>query len=845
MNFIFKMAWRDSRASRRHLLFYSLSIVLGIAALVAIGSFRDALRRGVEEQSKGLLGADLAVTSRSALTGEARAFLTTLGGEQARETMFSSMVVFPTRGGRTRLVQVRALEGGFPFYGDLVTAPADAFARLREGDFAVMEETLLAQFGVRVGDPVRIGEATFTVAGALRKIPGESPAVTMLAPRVYIPLRAVEATQLVQPGSLVRYKTYFKFASGRDVEALVDELRGRFRALRLRFDTVEERKRDMGRTLENVHAFLSLVGFIALFLGAIGVASAVNVHIREKIPTVAVLRCLGATAGRSFAVYLVQGLGLGLAGALLGAGLGAGVQLALPALARDFLPFEVALSVSWSAVAGGMAAGLVICALFTLLPLLPVRRVSPLLALRADYGEHLSARDPLRWTVFALIGLAVLGFALWQTGRWDRGAGFAMALAAGLGALAGVARLAAWMARRWFPRRLPYVWRQGAANLHRPRNRTVLLLVSLGLGTFLVLTLQLARESLLREFGGSTGEDRPNLMFFDIQDDQLAGVEAALLAAGAPARQTAPIVTMRISALKGRPVREILGSARRRDDEHVPGWTLRREYRSTYRGRLTDTEKVVAGRFTGRVAAGEEIVPVSLERDLAKDMQVKLGDEITFDVQGVPVRTRVASLREVEWQRLQPNFFVVFPEGVLEAAPKFHLVAARASSPAHSAAVQQAVVRGFPNVSAIDLGLVLQTLDGVFDKVSAVVSFLAVFVLGTGVLVLAGAVLSSRYQRVRESVLLRTLGASRRQIRTIMLVEYASLGALAGITGCALAVAANWILARTVFETRPAAPPLLLLGAVVAVTALTLITGLLSSRGVGRHPPLEILRQEA
>jgi putative ABC transport system permease protein len=406
--------------------------------------------------------------------------------------------------------------------------------------------------------------------------------------------------------------------------------------------------------------------------------------------------------------------------------------------------------------------------------------------------------------------------------------------------LAGVARLLAWATRRWFPRRLPYVWRQGLANLYRPHNRTVLLLVSLGLGTFLILTLYLARESLLREFRGSTGNDRPNLLFFDIQDDELAGVRNVLRAQQAEERQEAPIVTMRIRALKGRPVEELL----REHNERIPGWTLRREYRSTYRGRLTDTEKVVAGTFVDRVDAGIAVVPVSVEEGLAQEMQVRLGDEITFDVQGVPIRTRVASLRAVEWQRLQPTFFVVFPEGVLESAPKFHVVAVRVRSPAQSAAVQQAVVRAHPNVSAIDLGLVLEVFDDIFSKVSLVVRFMAAFVVATGVVVLAGAVLTARFQRIHESVLLRTLGATRRQVRQIMLVEYGVLGVLAAVTGSVLALGANWLLMRFVFEAGVAAPPLLLLAAIAAVTALTLATGLLSSRGICDHPPLAVLRQE-
>ena len=841
MSFVVKMAWRDSRASRRRLALFSCSIVLGVAALVAIGSFRDNLRQAVAEQAKTLLGADLAVTSRQKPSAESRAFLDGLGGEQARETAFSSMIVFPTRGGQTRIVQVRALEGGFPFYGEAVTTPAGAMRKLETGGAAVVEDTLMTQFGLQVGDPVKVGEATFTIAGALQKMPGESPAVSMLAPRVYVPLQALERTHLVQAGSLVRYRTYFKFAPLFDVEALVRDRREQFRALQFDVDTVEHRKRDLGRALDNVESFLNLVGFIALVLGAIGVASVMQVYVQQKVATIAVLRCLGATARRSFAVYVCQGLGLGILGAAAGALLGLAAQWALPAVSRGFLPVDARVSVSWPAVAGGMGAGLGVCGLFTLLPLLSIRRVSPLRALRTGYDGENVRRDPLRWALVGLIGAAIFGCAWWQTRQWQRGLGFSLALAATFGVLTGVARILTWTARRGVPRRLPYVWRQGLANLHRPHNRTVLLLVALGLGTFLVLTLYLTRASLLAEFRGSTGDDRPNLLFFDVQDDQLAGLDALLKAGDAPARQEAPIVTMRISALKNRPVEELL----RDQAPGRGGWALRREYRCTYRGRLADTEKVVAGSFVGRVDAGVGLVPISVEEGLAKELQVTIGDEITFDVQGVPIRTRVGSLRTVEWQRLQANFFVVFPEGVLEAAPKFFVVATRARSAAHSAALQQAAVREYPNVSAIDLGLVLQTLDGIFTKVALVVQFLALFVALTGVIVMAGAVLTGRYQRVQENVLLRTLGATRSQVQRIMLAEYSVLGLLAAATGSLLAVGANWLLVHFVFHTRFAPAPWLLVAAVGTVTAVTVVTGLLASRGDCDHPPLAVLRQES
>ena len=840
MSFILKMAWRDSRASRRRLVLVSLSVVLGIAALVGIGSLGDNLRRTVEVQTKSLLGSDLTVTSRKAFPAATLAHFRTAGGEFAREISLTSMVNFPTRGNQRRLVQVRAIEGDFPFYGELVTEPRGAMAKLRTGGFALLEETILVQFGVQAGDEVRIGQGAFTVAGALKKIPGESAAVAMFSPRVYLSMASLEATGLLKRQSFVTHRAHFKLPAGRDPAALEQELREKFKGERLQFATVEERKRDLGQNLKDVYSFLSLVGFIALFLGAVGVASAMHVYVRQKIGTVAVLRCLGASARTSFAIYLVQGLAIGALGAVAGAALGIGVQLVLPTVLKDFLPFQVEVFVSWAAVAKGALAGLVICVLFTLLPLLTVRRVSPLLAIRSAQGES-TAPDPLRRWLYAGIAAAVTGFAILQAGRWQVGLGFALMMGLGFGTLAGVAWLVTWAAKRFVPRRsLPYAWRQGLANLHRPNNRTVLLLLSLGLGTFLMLTLVLTRSTLIAKITGIGSGARPNLMFFDIQDDQIARLAVLAKANGSPLVAQAPIVTMKLTAVKGRPVEDILKD----EKSGVPGWTLRREYRSSYRGAPSETEKVTAGKFIGRVAPGEARVPVSVEEGLAKDLQIKLGDALTFDVQGVPVAVYVASLRQVEWQRMQPNFFFVFPEGVLEAAPKTFLAAVRVASPQESARLQQAVGRELPSISAIDLALILQTFDGIFSKAAFVITFMAAFTVVTGVIVLAGAVLTGRFQRIRETVLLRTLGATRRQLRQIQLVEYAVLGVLAALTGGALAVLANALLARFLFKTPVVFSPLVLLGSVAVAVVVTVVTGLLTNRGVTDHPPLEVLRQE-
>jgi putative ABC transport system permease protein len=864
MRFILKMAWRDSRASRRRLVLFSFSVVLGIAALVAIGSLGTNLQRAIDGQAKELLGADLIITGRQPPSAEAQQYIAGLGGRIAREISFSSMAIFPGAPGQTRLVNVRGLDGDFPFFGEFVTDPPEAVKLLRAGGaVAVVEETLLRQYNTKVGETVKIGDTEYRVVGALQKIPGESSAISAtVAPRVFVPRASLEAAGLGEKNTLMRYRTMLELPASRTPELVETEMRRRFRAERMGYDTVAERKRELGRALENIQGFLTLVGFIALFLGAIGIASAIHVYVQQKITTVAVLRCLGASARQGFAVYLVQGIALGLLGAVLGATLGVAVQFSLPPFLKDVLPINVEFFIAWPAVIGGMVAGLIICVLFTLLPLLAVRRVSPLVALRSAYAESATGTDPWRIGIGVFIVVAVFVFAIWQTARLRDGIGFAVALIVGFLILAGLARLVSAAARRlgtrrgrWSASRLPYVVRQGIANLHRPNNRTVLLLVSLGLGTFLMLTLFLTRTTLLDEISLVSGKDRPNLLFFDIQDDQLEGFTQLTAAKGAPVLVHAPIVTMRIAAVRGKKVEELLRTAvvetdgpepegRGRRDGRIAGWTLRREYRSTYRGQLEGSERVVSGEFTGRVAPGTAIIPISVEQGLYTEMGLNLGDEIEWDVQGVPLRTRVTSVRTVEWRRLEPNFFVLFPEGVIEAAPKFHVAAVRATTTEASAVLQRAVVEAYPSITAIDVALIMQTVDGIFTKVAFVIQFMALFTVVTGIIVLAGAVMTGRFQRIRETVLLRTLGASRRQLVQIQMVEYAILGVLAAVVGGLLAVVANGLLAQFVFRISPSASPVVLLAGVGSVCVVTLATGLLANRGIATHPPLEVLRQE-
>jgi putative ABC transport system permease protein len=842
-SFVWKMAWRDSRSSRRRLFLFSISITFGIAALIGISSFRHSLSRAIDDQARSLIGADLVIESTRPFDHGSEAFLHSLGEPQAREVRFSSMAVFP-RSDSTRLVHVRALEGDFPFYGAMETVPPSAARDFRAGGRALVEESLLLQFHAQVDDPIKIGDLQFKIAGALKKMPGEASAAGSFAPRAYIPLQNLAATNLLKPGSIAHYRDYIRFPDDTDVDKRIEILAPQIKRLGLEYDTVAKRKRDLGAALENLYHFLNLVGFVSLLLGAVGVASAIQAHLQQKIRTGAVLRCLGMSSRGTVLVYLLQTAAMGLVGATTGAALGLALQRIFPRILKAFLPLAIPAVIAWEPIIRGMFLGFVICILFALPPLLRFRRLSPLRVFRADVDVETRSmkRDPLVWLVYGLIAAGVTGFAISQTETLTRGLVFAVAFGVAVGIVAGVAKLLIVGIRHFFPHGWSFVLRQGLANLYRPNNRTLLLTLSLGLGTFLLLNLYLSRQVLLAQFQSVGASNQPNIFLFDIQPDQRAGVAEIVRSTGMPIIQEAPIVTMRLVEIKGRKTAEILADPQRK----IPEWELQREYRCTYRDQLSDAERIIEGRWLGQVDYHPgDVIPISLESEIAKDFGVKIGDELIFDIQGVLIKTTVASLRTVDWKRFQTNFFVLFPTGTLENAPTFHVLVSRVATPADSAKLQSAVVAQYPNVSAIDLTSVIQTVDSILSKVALVIRVMSLFTVGAGIIVLASTIWSGRYQRLQESILLRTLGASRGQIWKILGAEYFLLGTFASATGIILAVGSSWALARFVFKLNYAPSPWPILITAASVTSLTVAIGLIASRGVASRPPLEILRAEA
>ena len=848
------MAWREGRSSWRRLLMLVVAEALGVGALTAVHSFSDQLQASVYRQGRELLGADLVLGSSSPFTPRAEEDLSAMlrsepGAEASRVTRFSAMVYVPGQVG-ARLAQVTAIDGGYPFYGAVHTSPEGKWDRLGAHG-ALVDPGLLLALGAHVGDTLALGEARLTIAGEIAAFPGEVSIRSAFGPRVFMSARQLADTRLLGFGARVRYEAYVRLPANGNGDRLAGIHRAALAEERVSLRTVQEEENNVNRWLGRLDRYLRLVALMALLMAGLALASAVHVFVQGRMETLAVLRCLGASGGQLFAVFLVELAVLGAVGSLVGVGLGVPLTALLPRVLAGLLPLAVSSRPSVGAATAALACGLSVALVAGLQPLLAVRRVSPLAVFRRPYEP--ANRVPLDAVRVGAALVAAASLALIAVAE-ARDVATGLAFAASIGVVAGGLALAAWglrgAARRFLPARWPYAWRQGVANLFRPANQTVMVVLALGFGAFLLDTLFIVQRNLLGELRVERLGGQPNVALFDIQPDQRPGLETELDHGGFVPSATLPVVPMRIRSVKGVLASGVLGRGGTRSDQQASeASALRREYRSTYRDFLTRTERTVGGAFWksggGRDdPSGRGPVPISMEKGLARQLGVRVGDEIEWDVQGVTLTSRVGHMRDVEWTRFEPNFFVVFPSGPLDRAPQTYVMLVRVDQAADRVRLARHVAEVFPNISVLDLSDVQRTIESVLARAAQVVRFMASFSLLVGASVLIGAVATSRDQRRRETVLLRTLGATRGQLLRIALAEYTSVGLLAATVALLLSVGAGWALTRFVFDQRFALPlgPLVGLGAGLVLACIGV--GVSSAAEILRRPPLAELRRE-
>ncbi len=832
-----KAAWRESRGSLARLAFLVACLALGTAAVSGVGSLSAAIEGGLRAQARELLGADLSIESRRAIPPESSIMVAELGS--ARSTTTKNLATMASSGGRSRLVDLKAIGPEFPFHGRIVLDPQREPGSLGVDECAVAPE-VLEQLGARLGDKLRIGEQAFTIAAVVRSEPGRLDFSFTLGPRVLVGLAGLEAAKLEGFGRRVVERRLWAF----DYEvgaARLEQLAKRLRedlpdAAYLRVETARDAQPALRRSIERVEDWLALVALLSLCLGGAGVAQLVHSHIDARAGAIAVQRALGLRPREVLQVQLMHVAGLSLLSSALGAIAGAILPFALPTLLPGVLPEAFALRFDPWAPLAAIAVGVLVALLFALPPVLAAWRVPPARALRHE-AEPLPAPRALQLVSWMLLAVGILLVARWQGGSWRNAFAFAGALV-GLSAClwAGAKGLIA-LARAVPRRELPPLLLHGVAALARPGRGTAGAVVALGIGVLVVAGTSLVERRMSAYLANALPPDAPSAFFVDVQPDQREDLVQTLREQGAESIRAAPIVTARLAKLDGRLVSEI--AAERKGDSGVDRelWVLTREQRLTFGPTLPGDNEIVAGALWSDPARAE----VSIEERYAADLGASVGSVLTMDVQGLQVDLLVSSIRKVRWESFGINFFLQVEPGVLESAPHQVLVAARLPLEREEA-IEAEVALEHANITAIRVRPLLEKALDLLSRLAVGVRVLGLFVVLVGIAILAGVVGTQAGRRVKEIGLLKALGCTRREVLLLVALEHALQGVVAG----ALGGVAAFVVAHFVLEDALAIPaelPWILLPAVpVCAALLAALAGLAGSWRALRTAPIEALR---
>jgi len=838
IKFLLKTAYADSRKNWGKLAMFMSSIVLGMTALVAINSFNYNLVRDIDNQSKTLIGADIQVTGKQELPSELDMILDSLGGEKAEQVEIFSMAYIPSNEG-TQFVRIRAIEGAYPFYGQLNTEPASSRESYQVENGALVDEGLMFENNLSIGDSIKLGEHVTPIVGKLISTFGSVSLGSSFAPTVYINKSTLDQTKLIQPGSIVEYAYYRKVDPTIDTEEWeeADGRQKKFNDLSFRMTTVEDNKRRLNRAFDSLNNFLNLIALVSLILGCIGVASSVLIYIKSKISSIAVFRCLGMKGSQAFLIYFLQIFILGFIAVMIGVGLGSLLQVVLPAVLQDILPYQVDLKISWKAIIQGMTIGTVITSLFSMIPLLSIRKISPLRTLNASFDEGPVQRDPLKYLLYFVLLICLVLFLYSLTSDWKTSFAFTVGLIVSFALLYGLAGASMWLAKKFFPRRWSFVLRQGISNLYRPNNQTKTLIVSIGLGTAILTILYIIQGLILSNVDSMDAGNQPNTILYGIESNLVKDVTKITESYDMPIIQEVPIVTMRLEGWQGKTKSEWLRDTTRKASR----WAINREARVSYRDTLNFDEELIRGDFVGQVAPGDSVM-ISLDEGYAESLNVDIGDEIVWNVQGTLLKTYVSSIRKIEFRSMRTRFFILFPRGVLENAPQFTVLITKSPDNKTLGSYRKDIVKAYPNVSVVDLGSILVTLNDIISKISYVIKFMAAFSILTGLIVLLSSLLLSKYQRIKESVLLRTIGAVRSQIFMINATEYAILGALSAAIGIIISIIGSYLIATQQLDLDFKLNWWPIVFIFFFIVFITVAIGLWNSRDVVNKSPLEVLR---
>ena len=821
---------RDWRAGELRVLIAAM--ILAVASVGTVGFFADRVKLALAEQANLLLGADMMISGDRPLPDQFAAEARRRGLLVSPVIRFNSMVQAAAAGeSGAVLTDVKAVAPGYPLRG-AITLPDPTLPEGRpvagipdRGE--VWIDTRLAQrLGATLGTKLAVGEATLTVSAIIAQEPEIAGLSFALGPKLLLNLDDVPATRLLQPGNRATWRLLVAESNGRAVDAYRQWATAELGPGQ-RIDTVRDLRPEVRQALDRAEKFLGLAALVAVLLAAVAVALASSRYLRRHLDAAAMMRCFGAPVAQTLALFATQFIVLGALACAAGLVVAlAGQQLLVLMLSTVFaggLPAP-----TWPPALAAFVTGMLLLFGFALPPLVALANVPPLRVLRRDLPR------PRAGGVLAYVAgvLAVAMLIAWQAREAQAGA----IMVGGVAALLAAAALVAWLLIALL-KRMPQrgiSWRFGLANLRRRAFASSLQIGALALGLMALLLLTVVRGDLMRNWRASLPPDAPNEFLINVLPDQVADAQRIVNAAVKKDAVFRPMVRGRLVEVNGAK----LDTTRYADTRARR--LAEREFNLSWTDRLPSGNRVVGGAFWAPDARGAA-AGISLEDGIAETLGVKLGDTLTFDIGGSRVTAKVTSLRKVDWDSFRVNFFALFPPGSLDDMPTTYISAFRA--PEGSGAWLSALIQKYPNILAIDLGEIIRQVQGIMDRVARAIEFVFLFTLAGGLLVLQAAIASTQDERKFDAAVLRTLGASRRQLRGAQIAEFLLLGALSGLVAAAGATAIGWLLADRVFNIPFTANPLLWLygigGGAIAVT----VAGWLGTRATVRQPPLAVLRQ--
>jgi len=796
------------------------ALALAVAAMTAVGFFTDRVAQSVQARSAEVLAADVVLRSNRPIPEAREALATKLGLVTARTASFPSVVL---AGEESALADIEAVEPGYPLRGQLristrFDAESETVDRVPRPGEAWADPRLLARLGAEIGAIVELGQIELEVTRLLDFRPDQGFSFAELAPTLLINYEDVAASGLVAPGSRVSYRLLLAgdasaLATYRDrIELGVGErLRG-----------IEDAQPEIGNAIERASRFIGLASLVSALIAAVAVAMAARRFATRHMDTVALMKCVGAPRRFVLVAMLVQLFVVGLAASLAGLALGwlaqEGLVLILADLVGDRLPPP-----TFAPAIGGLVLAAIVLAGFALVPIIELCRTPPGRVLRRDLLPP--AAGPL-----VLYGAAIggaLALLAWQIRDATLVGWLALGTAAVMLGLAAGGWLLVQAASRL--RGGGGAWRYGLANVSRRGPESIIQVGAFGIGLMVLLLLTLVRSGLLEQWRATLPEDAPNRFLINIQPHEAEGV-GNFLAERFGGGELVPLIRARVTAINGRPVAELEFPSPRAQS------FIDRESNLSWAQEPAPDNRVVAGRWW---PVGDE-AEVSVEVDYARDLNIKLGDRIEFDIAGERLTVKVTSLREVQWDSFNPNFFMVFPPGLMEGYPLTYISSIYADRALRSDVLE--LVRSYPSVTVIDIEATIEQVRAVMDQASLAVQYVFLFALGAGILVMLAVVQSTREERLYESAMLRTLGARRRVVLAGVAVEFAALGLISGILAAAGASGVAWLLARRVFQLEFVADPWVWVAGLAAGLFVVGGTGVLATRTVVTHPPANVLR---